>query len=349
MDANPSPKRRLYVLRWTFFGALFGAFFPLIAWRVAAADAATALSFGELHAVNPTMWIVDLAPTVLGITGALIGIYHGRLADSKSRIEAEAREIAERWTSELHSANLELAESLESRRAFYAAVTHELRSPLTAIVGYTDLADDVLPQQPEMTDYLAEIYGAATAMIGMVNDLLDAAKLETSGISIEMEPVAYDQTIHEVVKRMTPLARQKGLTLRADAPDTVECWADPIRLGQVLTNLVANAIKFSKSGVIEVRAIETNGEPTVEVIDQGVGIEPASLESIFEAYDSGPNGSGRRDSSGLGLAISRSLIDAMDGTISAHSAGAGLGSTFRIILQSPVGQADGARRAKLAV
>lgn len=348
MDANLTPQRRLYVLRWTVFGALFGAFFPLIAWRVALADAG-AVTFGELHAMNPTMWIVDLAPAVLAITGALIGIYHGRLADSKSRTEAEAREIAERWTSELHSANLELAESLESRRAFYAAVTHELRSPLTAIVGYTDLADDVVPQPPEMTSYLAEIYGAATAMIGMVNDLLDAAKLETSGIAIEMAPVACDETIHEVVNRMTPLARQKGLTLRAFAPNSVECWADPVRLAQVLTNLVANAIKFSKSGIIEVRASEVDGIPTVEVADQGVGMDPSCLETIFDAYDSGPNGSGRRDSSGLGLAISRSLAEAMDGTISAHSDGPGLGSTFRVTLQSPVGQADGARRAKLAV
>ena len=348
MDQQPAPKRRLYVARWTFAGALFGAFFPLIAWRVAVAEAGS-MSFGELHAVNSTMWIVDLAPTVLGITGALIGILHTRLAASKARTEAEAREIAERWTAELHSANLELAESLESRRAFYAAVTHELRSPLTAIVGYTDLAEDVTPKQPELTGYLAEIYGAASAMIGMVNDLLDAAKLETSGIAIEMETVAVDEAIHEVVKRMTPLARQKGLTLKAYAPNTVQCWADPVRLGQILTNLVANAIKFSKSGMIEVRAVEIEGAPGIEVQDRGAGNSPENLESIFGAYDSGENGAGRRDSSGLGLAISRSLVEAMDGTISAYSDGPGHGSTFRVALQSSAGQSDTSRRAKLAV
>lgn len=348
MDSDLTPERRLYVARWTIAGALFGAFFPLIAWRVASADAG-AMTLGELHALNPTMWVVDLAPTVLGIAGAVIGILFTRLSDSKLRTEAVAREIAQRWTAELHSANLELAESLEARRAFYAAVTHELRSPLTAIVGYTGLADDLAPQPPELTAYLAEIYGAATAMIGMVNDLLDAAKLETSGIAIEMTPVSCDEAIHEVVQRMTPLAQQKGLTLSADAPGRLECWADPVRLGQVLTNLIANAIKFSTSGVIEVRAAERNGVPTVEVRDQGVGMDSEHLESIFGAYDSGPNGSGRRDSSGLGLAISRSLVEAMDGTISAGSDGPGHGSTFVVTLQSPNGQVDASRRAKLAV
>ena len=348
MESKLTPERRLYVARWTIAGALFGAFFPLIAWRVAIADAG-AMTFGELHALNPTMWIVDLAPSVLGIAGAAIGLLFTRLSDSKLRTEAIAREIAQRWTSELHSANLELAESLESRRAFYAAVTHELRSPLTAIVGYTDLADDLAPQPPEMTEYLAEIYGAATAMIGMVNDLLDAAKLETSGIAIEMKPIACDEAIHEVVQRMTPLAHQKGLKLSVYAPERLACWADPVRLGQVLTNLIANAIKFSTSGVVSLQAAEVNGVPTVQVRDQGVGMGPEHLETIFGAYDSGPNGSGRRDSSGLGLAISRSLVEAMDGTISAHSDGPGLGSTFVVTLQSPNGQVDAIRRAQLAV
>lgn len=348
MDASTTPKRRQYVARWTIAGALFGTFFPLIAWRVAIADAGP-LTFGELHTVNSTMWIIDLIPTILGLAGAAIGALYTRLSESKLRTEAVARDIAERWTAELHAANLELAESLEARRAFYAAVTHELRSPLTAIVGYADLADDIVPQPPELTGYLAEIYGAATAMIGMVNDLLDAAKLETSGIAIEMSPVSCDEAVHDVVKRMTPLASQKNLTLRANAPDSVACWADPVRLSQVLTNLVANAIKFSKSGVIEVQVVDADGVPTVEVHDQGVGIDPNQLDSIFDAYDSGSNGSGRRDSSGLGLAISRSLVEAMDGAISAHSSGPDQGSTFRVTLRSPDGQTNASRKAKLAV
>lgn len=328
-------------------GALFGAFFPLVAWRIAVAESG-ALTFGELHALHPTMWIVDLAPTVLGLGGVVIGVLYTRLAVSKQRTEATARLIAAGWTAELHAANLELAESLEARSIFYAAVTHELRSPLTAIVGYTDMAEAIVSDPPELSGYLEEIYGAATAMLGMVNDLLDAAKLEAGSLSIEMKRVSCDEAIDDVVARLTPLARQKGLTLAAASGAPVFCRADPVRLRQILTNLVANAIKFSLTGTIEVGAREIDDVITIDVSDQGAGIEPDDLESIFGAFDSGANGSGRRDSTGLGLAISRALTEAMDGTISAHSSGADKGSTFRLELHPSTGEAVESRRASLA-
>lgn len=141
----------------------------------------------------------------------------------------------------------------------------------------------------------------------------------------------------------------EGLKLGACAPGRLLCWADPVRFGQVLTNLVANAIKFSTSGTIEVHATEANGVPTVEVRDEGVGMGPEHLDTIFNAYDSGPNGSGRRDSSGLEWAISRSLVEAMDGTILASSARPGKGSTIQVTLRPPDGQTNGSRKAKLAV
>lgn len=340
-------ERRNYVARWSVAGALFGAFFPLIAWRLAVAESGS-LTFNELHALHPTMWIVDLAPTVLGLAGVVIGALYTRLARSKARTEAHAREIAANWTADLHTANLELVESLESRNIFYAAVTHELRSPLTAIVGYTDMAEEIATEPPELPGYLEEIYGAATAMLGMVNDLLDAAKLDAGGISIEMTRVSCNEAIEDVVGRLTPLAMQKGLILHAALEDEVSCRADPIRVRQVLTNLVANAIKFSDSGVIEVAATDVDGQPSIEVSDQGPGMSPEELESIFGAFESGERGRGRRDSSGLGLAISRSLMDAMDGEISAYSAGPGKGSSFQLQLQACTGAPNESRKALLA-
>jgi len=348
MTANPTTNRRLYVVRWMIAGVLFGAFFPLIAWRIAVAESGP-LTFGELHALNPTMWIVDLAPTAMGLGGAIIGILYMRLAESKARTEATAKQIAASWTAELHTANLELAEALDSRSTFYAAVTHELRSPLTAIVGYTDMAEELASEPPELTGYLAEIYGAATAMLGLVNDLLDAAKLGTGGITIEMTRVSCDEAIQDVVGRLTPLARQKGLVLSvAPVDDGVACWADPVRLRQVLTNVVANAIKYSDVGTIEIYAREVGGAPCIEVRDQGVGISAEDLETIFDAFDSGSSGSSRRDSSGLGLAISRSLIEAMDGEITVQSPGPGAGSTFRLALRAPGGRGTESRQASLA-
>ncbi|MCP3973557.1 MAG: HAMP domain-containing histidine kinase [bacterium] len=347
MTSDSIHERRHYVVRWSIAGALFGAFFPLVAWRLAVAESGS-LTFSELHALHPTMWIVDLVPTVLGLAGVVIGVLYARLARSKARTETHAREIAANWTADLHTANLELVESLESRNVFYAAVTHELRSPLAAIVGYTDMAEEIATEPPELPGYLEEIYGAATAMLGMVNDLLDAAKLDAGGISIEMTRVSCNEAVEDVVGRLIPLATHKGLVLQASSTDEVFCRADPVRLRQVLTNLVANAIKFSESGVIEITPTDPGGRPTVEVSDQGPGMTSDELEAIFGAFESGESGRARRDSSGLGLAISRSLMDAMDGQISAHSAGQGEGSSFRLQLQACTGAPNESRKALLA-
>lgn len=347
MDFHPAPGRRLYIARWMTAGALFGAFFPLLAWRIAAAEAGS-LTFSELHDAFPMMWIIDLAPSVLGLLGAGIGLLYSRLAESKAKTEDTARQIAAGWTAELHLANRELASTLETRRNFYAAVTHELRTPLTAIVGYADVAEELAYEPPELTSYISEIYGSATALLHMVNDLLDATKLEASGIAIEMSRVSCRKTVADVVAQMTPLASQKGLSLSAPDGTDVECWADPTRLRQVLTNVVANAIKYSDIGTIEVTVREANGAPAIDVTDQGVGIAPENLASIFDAFDSGSSGDGRRDSSGLGLTISRSLVEAMDGEITAQSDGPGRGSTFRITLDALDSQQPESRTASLA-
>ena len=347
MDFHPAPGRRLYIVRWMTAGALFGAFFPLLAWRVAVADAGP-LTFSELHQAFPMMWIVDLAPTVLGLVGGVIGLLYSRLAESKAQTEDTARQIAANWTAELHHANLELANRLKTRRNFYAAVTHELRTPLTAIVGYADVAEELAYEPPELTSYISEIYGSATALLHMVNDLLDASKLEASGIAIEMGRVSCREAVADVVGQMMPLATQKGLSLSAPVGVDIECWADPTRLRQVMTNVVANAIKYSDSGAIDLTVGESNGAPIIEVKDQGVGIDADSLASIFDPFDSGSSGDGRRDSSGLGLTISRSLLEAMDGTITAHSDGPGCGSTFRMTLGASDSQQPESRTASLA-
>ncbi|MFC2176966.1 sensor histidine kinase [Actinomycetota bacterium] len=338
---------RSHVIRWTIAGAAFGLLFLLAAWWLAVAESGQ-LAFGELHEAHPTMWVVDLAPAVLAILGAVIGALYARLARSKARTEATARQIATSWTAELHTANVELAQRLETRRRFHAAATHELRTPLATIVGFTGLAEDVASEPPELSGYLSEIYGAATAMLVMVNDLLDAAKLEEGGIPIEISLVSCEDAIEDVAVRLMPLARHKGLAISTDVEEGMECRADPLRLRQVLTNVVANAIKYSDSGTISISAFQQmDGSSVVAVKDQGIGIAPEDLDWIFDTFESGANGVTHGSSSGLGLAISTSLMRAMDGGISVQSGGAGHGSTFRLSLRPPTQQAAEQRTASL--
>lgn len=348
MAASIGSTNRLYVVRWMVAGALLGAFFTLVTWRIAVGDAG-ALTYAELHDAYPTLWMVDLAPSVLGISGAVIGVLFTRLAESKERIEATAREISAGWIAELHATNVELAEALESRGRFHAAVTHELRTPLATILGFADLAESAAAEAPNMSGYIAEITGAATAMQGLVNDLLDAAKLETSGIPIEITFVSCREAISEVVGRLAPLAEQKGLEIVVDVEDGLGCRADSLRLRQVLSNLVANAIKYSEAGTIRVSAFkQMNGTRVIAVKDEGIGIKAADLTRIFSAFQSGDNGASRGDSSGLGLAISESLAKAMDGELTVQSDGPGQGSTFRLTLRAPNHQGVEKRMAHLA-
>ncbi len=347
MAANPNKPTRLYVVRWMVAGALLGAFFTLVTWRLVGGDAGS-VTYAELHETYPTLWMVDLAPSVLGISGAVIGVLFTRLAESKERIEATAREISAGWISELHATNVELAEALEARGRFHAAVTHELRTPLATILGFADLAEGAASEARDMSGYIAEIAKAATAMQDLVNDLLDAAKLESNGIPIEIGFVSCEEAIDEVVGRLAPLAGQKGLEILVDIEDGLGCRADPLRLRQVLSNLVANAIKYSEEGTIRVSAFrQMNGVPVIAVKDEGIGIKAEDLDRIFSAFQSGGNGQSRGDSSGLGLAISESLARAMDGELTVESAGPGQGSTFRLTLRAPNHQGAERRTAHL--
>ncbi len=328
-------------------GAAFGTALVLIAWRVAIANSGQ-LTFAELHTLHPMMWIIDLLPTVLGLAASAIGYLHWRLIEQRKAVEHTARQIAASWTADLHAANAELAEAMEARQRHYSALSHELRTPLSSIVGYSQLAEEIEIQPPELSDYMAEIYGSARALLQMVNDLLDAAKLEMSGVSIKLETVDGNAVAEEAARCLAPLAAQKSLRLvtKLEAVDHVR--ADPIRLRQVLTNLLSNAIKYSDRGTITLESgRSSNGSVSFAVRDEGAGIAAEDLERIFRPFEQTEHGERRTDSTGLGLTITRTFVEAMDGTITAHSPGPGLGATFSITLPVDDGSAAGTRTAVL--
>ncbi len=346
--AVPIPIRRFYVARWMVGGALFGTALLLIAWRIGIAVSGS-LTFGELHSLHPMMWIIDMLPTILGLAGGAVGVLHLRLTQSRLRTEENARRIAAAWTSDLHDANLEMAKALEERQRFYAAFSHEMRSPLSSIVGYSELVDQAQIQPPELSDYVAEIYGSARVLLDMVNDLLDAAKLELGGVQVQLEDVDGGAIAAEVVRRLLPLAGQKGLEIVTIAEQPIEARADSQRLRQVLTNLISNAIKYSDKGTISVRTGSLDAERAFfSVTDQGSGIDADDLERIFEPFAQADNAKGRTDSSGLGLTVSKTLVAAMDGELTVSSPGVGQGSEFTVTLPLGNGTAAETRTASLS-
>jgi signal transduction histidine kinase len=233
------------------------------------------------------------------------------------------------------------SEAERMRSAFVATVSHELRSPLTAIVGYTDTLLSAGPWDAEtQREFLEIIAQSAGKLTGLVDNLLDAAKVEAGVLQLDREPVRIERIAEQVLAHRRLIAANHQLRLEVE-PDLPVAEADPIRVEQVLANLVDNAIKYAPDGgPITVRIRKADHELRVEVADEGVGVTPEQAERLFERFY-------RADSSvrrttrgvGLGLFICRSLVEAHNGRIGVDSQ-PGRGSTFWFTLPMLQTEAD---------
>lgn len=211
------------------------------------------------------------------------------------------------------------------RGEFLANMSHEIRTPMNGIVGMTDLALDIASSGVQK-EYLTLARDSANHLLQIINEILDFSKIEAKALELEMLEVSPTQLIRHTVKSLEPLARVKGVELLCElAPDIPELvWMDPVRMRQVLTNLIGNAIKFTDLGSVTV-----NGEVLSEVddqtvrlrisiIDTGIGFDPERTEALFSPFTQA-DGSVTRSfgGTGLGLAITRSLVQLMGGYITA--------------------------------
>ena len=219
---------------------------------------------------------------------------------------------------------------------FLASVSHELRSPMTAILGFAELLRDRASSHEDL-ETLDTIKRNGELLLEIVDELLDLSKLEAGKFQIELGPCSPRAVVHDVVLLLGQRAKAKGLLLEATCetslPDLIRC--DALRLRQIVVNLVSNAIKFTEDGRISIRlrSIEApKPELVIEVVDTGLGIEPGAIESLFEPYVQAAASIARRyGGTGLGLAISQRLARLLGGEITASST-PGVGSTFRLSL-----------------
>ena len=221
------------------------------------------------------------------------------------------------------------------RREFVANVSHELRTPLTAIKGYAETLRDGGLRDPETAaEFVRVIHRHAERLRALIEDLLDLAAVEQGEARIDLAPVALRDVATQAEAVARPAAAGKRHTLTLDVPgDLPRVLADRDRLGQVLINLLDNAVKFTpEGGRIEVSARPSSGRVVVSVKDNGVGIPPEDLGRIFERfYRVGRSRDRREGGTGLGLAIAKHLTQAMGGTIEVESR-PGSGTTFRVSL-----------------
>jgi len=273
-----------------------------------------AFSFREARAFD------EGVPTFLR---ALAG--HCATALERARLFEEERAAR----AEAEAANL-------AKSQFLANMSHELRTPLNAIGGYTELLEMGLrgPVNLEQLTDLQRIRRAQQHLLGLINDVLNFAKLEAGRIEFDVRVVELEEVLANVEALTSPQAQAAGLTcVRVDGCRPARALADPDKLEQVLLNLISNAIKFTGAGGrVELECSEGQGTVTIAVRDTGVGIAPERLADIFDPFvQVDPDLTRQRQGAGLGLAISRELARAMGGEITVESR-PGEGSTFTLTL-----------------
>ena len=228
---------------------------------------------------------------------------------------------------------LEQVESM--RRQLIGDVTHELRTPLTSIKGYMEgLVDGVLPATPETFD---QIHREADRLSRLVDDLQELSRVEAKAYSLDLRTVTVSDLVQTTVKRLSPQATAKRITLRSSLPaDLPPLHADEDRITQVLVNLAANAIQYTpEGGDVTISAARHTDEVHISVKDTGIGIPPEHIGNLFTRFFRVDKSRSRNagGGSGIGLTVAKHLVEAHGGRIWAESAGEGQGSTFTFSLK----------------
>lgn len=273
---------------------------------------------------SQTLWVRGRAALRIPAPGR--AIWDGVLLDiSAERAAADA----------LREAKLAAEAAERAKSDFLATMSHEIRTPMNSVVGMTRLA---LKTQldPRQRTYLEKINSSANVLLGIINDILDFSRIEAGGIELEKAPFRIESVLETVASVSALRAEEKGLELTYNVASDVpsQLYGDSLRLGQVLTNLVSNAIKFTESGDVEVsirRIGPANGEHcqlAFSVRDTGIGLSPEQIAGLFRPFAQAQSDTARiYGGTGLGLAISHRLITLMNGRITVTST-PGQGSTF---------------------
>ncbi|MGH8732091.1 MAG: ATP-binding protein, partial [Burkholderiales bacterium] len=229
----------------------------------------------------------------------------------------------------------EAAESAShAKSSFLARMSHEIRTPMNGVLGMTELLLET-GLSATQRKYAETVQRSGQNLLGIINDLLDFSKIEAGKLELENTDMDLRRTIEDIVDLLAERAHVKGLELACSIPPdlTTQIRGDPLRLGQVLTNLVGNAIKFTEQGAVVIRVASVDEAPNTvtmrfEVSDTGTGISPEAQSRIFEEFAQGDGSTTRKHGgSGLGLAICKQLVEMMGGSIHVESA-LGAGSTF---------------------
>ena len=284
------------------------------------------------------------APEIVAIaqevaTQLAIAIAQARLHEQITRQAAELERRVEERTHELREATAEADRANRAKSEFLSRMSHELRTPLNAILGFGQLLemDALAGRQGESVTHILR---AGRHLLGLINEVLDISRIEAGRLQLSLEPVPVRETVGQAIQLVQPTAASLVVAVAADAIDeSLHVFADRQRLQQVLLNVLSNAVKYNRMrGTVRVACEANDARVRIAISDTGAGIAADKLERLFVPFDRlGAEATGV-EGTGLGLALSKTLVDAMRGTLDVESE-VGRGSTFAVTL--PRAQAPG--------
>ncbi len=309
--------------------------------------------------ILPPWWATWWFRSLMGLAfvGVILGTYKLRIRGLKAR-ERQLDALVQERTAELLATDAELKvakekaeEATEMKSMFLANMSHEIRTPMNAVIGMAYLALKT-PLSERQRDYVTKIHNAGTSLLGVINDILDFSKIEAGRLDIETVDFRLDDVIASVTAITADKAQEKGLEFLTEVDSAVpqHLVGDPLRLGQVIANLINNAIKFTERGEVYLKAElqEQVGERArlrFSVRDTGIGMTPEQAARLFQPFTQADASTTRKHGgTGLGLTICRRLVELMGGEIGLNSE-PGTGSTFHFTVS--VGVASGAARDRV--
>ncbi len=277
----------------------------------------------QLKAVRAGVWDGD--------HGAVLGF---RSVDREIRDEMEKKNL-------LEDALLQANRASRAKSVFLSNMSHDIRTPMNAIVGFTALAITHIDQTEQVREYLEKIMASGNHLLSLINDILDMSRIESGKMHLEEKPCRLPDILHGLRNILLAEIHAKQLELYMDAVDVMNenIYCDKLRLNQVLLNLLSNAVKYTKAGgIITVRIIEKAGAPAgyanyeFHIKDTGIGMSREFVSHIFEPFEREKNSTiSKIQGTGLGMAITKNIVDMMNGAIDVKSE-QGVGTEFTVYL-----------------
>ena len=295
-----------------------------------AREATNSAEVSMAYPIPPPMWPYYLITGI--ITIALSGVYlqRKRLQRYSKKLEEEVRER----TKELAEANIRLKELDRLKSMFIASMSHELRTPLNSIIGFTGIILQGMSGElnEEQRKQLTMVKNSANHLLALINDIIDVSKIEAGKVELRIEEFDLSALVQDVENSFRVAAEKKGLKMSLEMPKTLTIKSDERRTKQVLVNLVGNAVKFTDRGEIEIKVAEKDRKVEVSVRDTGIGMRKEDMDRLFKAFSQVSSEDRlRQEGTGLGLYLSKKIVDLLGGEIKAESE-FGKGSVFTFTL-----------------